>query len=271
MEELINKIHLSDNLELLSKIGDNEIDLVVTSPPYDDIRDYHGFSWDIDKVVNELYRVVKEGGVVAWVVGDRVKNHNKSLTSFRQAIKFQERGFNVYEHLIFEKAGSSPPVNRRYQNNFESIFIFSKGKPKTVNLITDKKNKWAGNTGFGKKGIRNKDGSITPKKRKPVNEFGRRTTIWRYANTYGYSTKDIESHNHPAIFPELLAEDLIKSYSNEEDIVLDIFSGSGTTAKMSLLNNRQYIACELSKEYYELSLNRLNKYLTKEGEETKVT
>lgn len=268
MEELINKIHNKDNIELMKQLGDKSIDLVVTSPPYDDIRDYHGFSWDIDLVISELNRVLKDGGVVAWVVGDRVKNHNKSLTSFRQAIKFQEAGFNVYEHLIYEKAGSSPPVKNRYQNNFESIFIFSKGKPKTVNLIEDKENKWAGNRGFGKKGIRNKDGTISERKRTAVKEFGRRTTIWRYTNTFGYSTVDKEAHQHPAIFPEKLALDLINSYSNEGDTVLDIFSGSGTTAKVCMLNRRDFIACELSEEYYKLSLSRLDKYRGVEDEQT---
>lgn len=260
MKDLNTRILNKDNLEVLKNLGDNTVDLVITSPPYDDIRDYHGFSWDIEKVVSELYRVVKEGGVVCWVVGDRVKKHNKSLSSFRQAIKFQELGFNVYEHLIFEKAGSSPPVNNRYQNNFENIFIFSKGKPKTVNLIHDKPNKWAGETGFGKHGIRGKDGVITEKKKNVIKEFGRRTTIWRYVNTYGFSTKDKEAHQHPAIFPEKLVYDLMVSYSNENDFVLDIFGGSGTTAKVCLLNNREFLTTELSKEYYELSISRVSKY-----------
>lgn len=265
----LNEIVCKGNLEFLEGLEDESVDLVVTSPPYDDIRDYHGYTMEIGKIISELYRVLKEGGTVSWVVGDRIKNGDKSLTSFKQAIAFQEQGFKVYEHLIYEKVGGSPPVKNRYMNTFEHIFIFTKGKPKTVNLIEDKPNKWAGKTGFGKHGIRGKDGVITEKKKNIIKEFGRRTTIWRYVNTYGFSTKDVEAHQHPAIFPEKLCEDLIKSYSNEGDLVIDIFLGSGTTAKMSYLTNRDFRGCDISEEYVKLAKSRVGKYYKKEEIEDK--
>lgn len=265
--ELINEIECLGNVEFLKGIESETVDLVVTSPPYDDIRDYHGYTVEIEEIITELKRVLKPGGVVAWVVGDRIKNGDKSLTSFKQAIQFQDNGFKVYEHLIYEKVGGSPPVKNRYMNTFEHIFIFSKGKPKTVNLIKDKPNKWAGKSSFGDRSTRQKDGSLSPRKPRVVSEFGRRTTIWRYVNTYGFSTPDKESHQHPAIFPEKLSEDLILSYSNEEDLVLDIFLGSGTTAKMSYLNNRNFRGCDISEEYVKLAKGRLSKYINKGLEE----
>lgn len=261
----LNEIYLSDNLSFLKKLEDNSIDLVVTSPPYDNLRKYNGFSFDFEKdfkpLVKELFRVMKPGGVIAWVVGDAVIKGGRSMNSFRQALYFGESGFLLYEHLIYKKSGAAPPHKNRYSNNFEHMFIFSKGKPKTVNIIEDKPNKWAGTSSFGTTSLRGKDDKLVKKGKRVVKEMGRRNTIWEIVNNYGFATKDKEAHNHPAIFPESLARDLIISYSNSGDIVLDIYSGSGTTCKMAYLEGRQFLGCEISEEYLNLSKERLNKYI----------
>lgn len=260
----LNNIYLGSNIDFLKKMDGGVVDLVVTSPPYDNLRKYNGYSFDFDKdfkpVADELYRVLKDGGVVCWVVGDAVIKGGRSMNSFRQALYFGECGFKLYEHLIYQKTGSAPPHKNRYSNNFEHMFVFSKGKPNTVNIIEDKPNKWAGTSSFGTSSLRGKDDELIKKGKRVVKEMGRRNTIWKVINSYGFSTKDKEAHKHPAIFPESLARDLIISYSNEEDVVLDIYSGSGTTCKMALLEGRNYLGCEISKEYYDLSLDRLDKY-----------
>jgi site-specific DNA-methyltransferase (adenine-specific) len=241
----------------MNLLPDNYIDLTVTSPPYDNLRNYNGYSFDFENVAMGLFRIIKEGGVLVWVVGDAMIKGSKSLTSFKQALFFKEIGFNIYDVMVYEKAGTAPPHKNRYFSAFEYMFILSKGKPKTINLIRDKPNKWAGTETFGSVTRREQDGTLTNKGRKKINEFGVRTNIWRYSNGKGFSTKDEIAYQHPAIFPEELAKDHIISWSNEGDIVFDPFMGSGTTAKMATLNNRKWLGFEISSEYIEIANKRL--------------
>lgn len=240
---------------------DESIDLTVTSPPYDDLRSYNGYQLDLENLIKELYRVTKKGGVVAWVVGDKTKNGSESGTSFRTALKFIDIGWNLHDTMIFEKNTSSFPARRdgiRYSQIFEYMFIFSKGKPKTVNLLCDKPNKHAGETNWGKNTIRRADGILTEvEKIKTIPTHSPRNNIWRYVVGGGHITKDKFAHEHPAIFPEQLAEDHILSWSNEGDLVFDPFCGSGTTLKMAKLNGRDYLGVDISSEYCDIAIRRV--------------
>ena len=140
-------LRLGDCIELMKEINNNSIDLTITSPPYDDLRNYNS-NINLKEIANELYRITKDGGIIVWVVGDKVKNGSKSLTSFKQALLFNEIGFNVYDVIIYEKTSPSAPHKNRYFNAFEYMFVFSKGKPKTINLLCDRKNKWAESTDY---------------------------------------------------------------------------------------------------------------------------
>lgn len=261
INKIKNKIINACSDQYLKEIPDNCIDMVVTSPPYDDLRDYEEkVTWNFDvfkDIANELYRIVKDGGVIVWVVGDKTSDGNKSLTSYKHALYFQEIGFNIYDVIIYEKTGSGPPHPNRYFNSFEYMFVISKGKPKTVNLLKDKPNKWAGHSTYGEVTRREKDGTLTNKGKKVVNEFGIRTNIWKYANGKGYSTKDEIAYDHPAIFPEKLVEDHIISWSNPGDIVLDPFGGSGTTGKIAKKLQREWILIEAVEEYCEIAKKRI--------------
>lgn len=261
----LNRIYNMDCVNgmerLIKKYGENLIDLTVTSPPYDDLRNYNGFAFDVDKLSKELFKLTKQGGVVVWVVGDSTKNGSESGTSFNQALTFMNNGWNLHDTMIYEKNTSSFPARRngnRYTQIFEYMFVFSKGKPKTANLICDKENKWAGHTNWGKNTQRTKENDlIETDKIKPVPDFSPRNNIWKYTVGGGFATKDKIAHQHPAIFPEELAKDHILSWSNEGDIVLDPFMGSGTTAKMAILTNRKFIGFEISDEYVEISNKRI--------------
>jgi site-specific DNA-methyltransferase (adenine-specific) len=248
----------------MKTLKDNTVDLTITSPPYDELRDYDGFSVNINEISTQLYRITKDGGVVVWIVGDATTKGSETGTSFRQALQFMNAGFKLHDTMIYEKNTSSFPAKRtgkRYTQIFEYMFVFCKGSIKTGNLICDKPNKWAGHTNWGKNTDRQKDGELVEKKDiKPVPEFSPRNNIWKYTVGKGFNSSDKESHEHPAIFPEKLAEDHILSWSNEGDVVLDIFSGSGTTCKMAKKNKRSYIGIELSQEYYDLSLKIIAKY-----------
>lgn len=243
-----------DNIEWIRKIEDNTFDLTVTSPPYDNLRKYKGYSFDFENLAKELYRVTKDGGVVVWIVNDGTVDGGKTLTSFRQALYFQEIGFKVYDTMIWRKPNPSIPTTNRYYDCFEYMFVFSKGKPKTLNFIEDRKNKTFGSS---YKNIRidveNKEKQkIRKDPIKKVKEFSRRHNIWDISVPKN-KTK------HPAVFPEQLAKDHIISWSNEGDIVFDPFMGSGTTAKMSEETNRKWVGIELSEEYCDIIKERLRK------------
>jgi DNA modification methylase len=243
----INKIYNENCLETMAKMPDNFIDLTVTSPPYDDLRTYNGYCFDFENVAKELFRVTKQGGVVVWNVNDATKNGSETLTSLRQVLFFNQIGFNV-ETMIWEKTGSGClGSNKFYGQNFEYMFILTKGMPKTTNLICDRENKVKSgivkvNGGLDKTG-KGKDRIV---ERKP---FGKRNNIWRFD-----TQKNTE---HPAPFPEQLANDHIISWSNENDLIYDPFMGSGTTAKMAILNNRKYIGSEISEEYCKIIETRI--------------
>ena len=257
------ELHNGDCLEIMDKLikEGKQVDLTVTSPPYDDLRDYErSLIWNFDifkQVANRLYKITKDGGVVVWVIGDSVKNGSKTLKSYEQALYFKSIGFKVYDVIIYEKTSPSPPHKNRYFNSFEYQFILSKGKPKTINLLKDRPNKYAG-TKSGTVTRREKDGTLTTKKDVKIAEFGIRTNVWSYAVGNNKSTTDKFAFKHPAIFPEKLAQDHILSWSNEGDTVLDCFMESNTTGKMALLNNRKFIGIEKVNEYFEISKRRIS-------------
>jgi len=256
----MNKILQGDCLEVMKTLEDNSIDLTVTSPPYDNLRDYKGYTFDFEGIAKELYRITKEGGVVVWVVGDATIKGSETGTSFKQALYFKEIGFNLHDTMIYQKTGCPFPTTNRYYPIFEYMFIFSKGKPKTTNLIEDRINKYAGQKVARKHHSRQKDGSVrentafrnNPDKR--LKEVGVRFNIWEITSSRNVNSGAGE---HPAIFPEKLAEDHILSWSNEGDTVFDPMAGSGTTLKMAKKNNRNYIGIEVSPEYIEIINKRL--------------
>lgn len=255
-------IEQGDCLELMKDIPDGSIDLTVTSPPYDNLRTYEGFSWNFECVVHELYRITKDGGVVVWVVGDATIKGSETGTSFRQALYFKECGFNIHDTMIYKKDACPFPETTRYYPSFEYMFVFSKGKPKTVHLIADKPNKWAGSlvTGTGRQtdGTLKTHVAVKNNTGRTVKEFGVRQNVWEYSVGKNKTTKDSYAYGHPAMFPELLAQDHIISWSNPGDVVFDPFLGSGTTAKMAVLNNRHYIGFELDPTYFDIACRRLD-------------
>lgn len=243
-------------VSLMRELPDASIDLTVTSPPYDDLRAYKGFTFDYKPVAQELYRLTKQGGIVVWVVGDATKNGSESGSSFKQALYFMETGFKLHDTMIYEKNSSAFPAARtskRYTQIFEYMFVFCKGKIRNdITLLCDKPNKWAGHTNWGNNTQYDKDGNLKQTNNiKPVPAFSLRNNIWKYS--VGFNDKT----GHPAVFPEELARDHILSWSNEGDIVLDPFMGSGTTAKMAKLNNRHYIGFDISEEYCKIAQNRI--------------
>ena len=246
----LNKTYNMDCIEGMKQLPSNFIDLTITSPPYDDLRKYKGYSYDFENVAKELYRITKDGGVVVWIVADQTYKGSESGTSFKQALYFKDIGFNLYDTMIWEKPSPAAPTHERYYDVFEYMFIFSKGKPKALNLLEDRKNK---STGIkSKKETRScrEDRKIKNETR-IVKEYSRRFNVWHISR--GKNTT-----NHPAVFPEKLAEDHILSWSNDGDVVLDPFMGSGTTAKMALKNNRKFIGFEISKEYCKIAEERIN-------------
>jgi DNA modification methylase len=249
MIKLIN----GDCLDVMKSMEANSIDLTVTSPPYDNLRTYNGFTFDFEGIAEELYRVTKDGGVVVWIVGDATIKGSESGTSFRQALYFMQCGFNLHDTMIWNKPNFSNPSKTRYHQIFEYMFIFSKNKNKTFNPIKDKKNKYL--TCVGKNTMRLANGELVEVKKNVGNEFGMRTNVWNM-NTVGQEMM-CKRPPHPAMFPEKLAHDHIISWSNEGDTVLDCFMGSGTTGKMAKQLNRNFVGIEISHEYLDIAKERI--------------
>lgn len=263
----LNKVYNEDCLNTMSKIEDNTIDLVITSPPYDDLRTYNqhitgnktefnGYSFPFETIAQELFRITKSGGVVVWVVGDATNKGTETGTSFRQALYFMECGFDLYDTMIYQKTGTPFPQKTRYNQVFEYMFVFSKGKPNNFNPIL-KKNITAGAVRNSRK-FRAANGEMIPGfNGKAVNEYGIENNIWVIKNGMNKSTKDLVAFEHPAIFPEELVIKHIITWTKENDLIYDPFMGSGTTAKMSILSNRRWVGSELDSSYCEIINKRL--------------
>lgn len=253
-----NKVIQGDCLEVMRTMEDKSIDMVLTSPPYDNLRTYKGYTFNFEGIAKEIYRVLKDGGVCVWVVGDSYdKNGSEILTSFKQALFFKEIGFNVHDTMIYQKNSYPfPPVNRYYQQ-FEYMFVFSKGKPKTYNIQrceTDPR--WRNKTNKSST-QRNEDGTTSGLKYETGKDTRKMDNVWKLNTGYMKGTPDKIAFKHPATFPDLLAERHILSWSNEGDIILDPMAGSGTTLKMAKKNNRNYIGIEIAPEYIDIINKRL--------------
>ena len=252
------KIIQGDCLEVLKTLPDNSIDMVLTSPPYDNLRTYNGsLDWGEHiwkPVIQELFRIIKDGGVVVWVVGDATIKRSETGTSFKQALFFKELGFNLHDTMIYKKINPIPLTHNRYEQYFEYMFVFTNGRPKTFNPLLEKcltsgNYTHRRNTGrVAEAATRNRD-EITETK----------STKYR-GNIFEYvcGSKKGETGNHPAPFPNQLANDHILSWSNEGDTILDPMMGSGTVGKMAKLNNRNFIGIEISPEYFKIAERRIN-------------
>jgi DNA modification methylase len=248
-------LYNDDCLKVLPTLPDNSIDLIITSPPYDNIRDYNNSSsWNFkifQDIAIQLNRILKKNGVIVWIVNDATINGSETGTSFKQALYFKEIGLNIHDTMIWEKETSPFQHNNRYINVFEYMFILSKGKPKTSTLIKDRKNKHGGTIIHGTQ--RQKDGSLIPHSRNgfKIKEYGNRFNVWKINSEKANKT------NHPAVFPLQLVLDHIKTWSNENDTVLDCFMGSGTTGIACKNLNRKFIGIEIDKSYFDIAKQRI--------------
>ena len=251
----LDTIICGDNCDVLGTFPRECVDLVVTSPPYDDLRTYGGHSWDFYGVAWQLKRVLKPGGVIVWVVNDETKDGDETGTSYRQALHFKELGLRLHDTMVWHKGcftgvGS---VRVRYGPATEFMFVFSNGKPSVFNAIRDRKNIYAGSIGKAPT-VRLPSGDTIRKTHegRVMDEHGIRFNVWNIAPEMSNTNRF-----HPGQFPEPLARDHILSWSNEGDIVLDPFNGSGTTTKMARETGRRYIGIDVHEEYCEIARKRL--------------
>ena len=152
-------LHNGDCAEILEQYK-NKVDLIVTSPPYDALRIYGNHGFDFDAVADACVSSLIDGGVIVWVVADATVDGSETGTSFRHALGFLDRGLKLHDTMVYEKNSPSHPDKIRYQNVWEYMFVFSKGRPKTINLIRDRENKWAGHSSWGIRSSRQKDGTL---------------------------------------------------------------------------------------------------------------
>jgi len=245
----MNIIYNEDCLETMKGMENNSIDLTITSPPYDSLRIYNGYSFNFPQVAKSLYEVTKLGGVLVWIVGDETIKGSETGTSFRQALGLKEAGFNLHDTMIWRKTNPMPKFkHKRYFDVFEYMFILSKGQPKTFNPLLQP-NKRAGEL-YDYTAKLKTTGKVRTKKTFNINDERYKDNIWECAVAKNET-------DHPAVFPESLIADHITSWSNEGDIVYDPFIGSGTTALVARSLGRNYIGSEMSQEYCQIAEKRL--------------
>lgn len=249
---------LGDCLERMRDIPDGSVDMVVTSPPYDDIRTYNDTNdWCFDvfqNVAAELTRVLTDGGVIVWNVGDATTKGSETGSSFRQALHFKDVcGLRLHDTMIWQKPNFNMPQRNRYHQVFEYMFVLSKGAPRTFNPIKDRKNKYPDGP-WGKNSMRNADGKMIDLEHRKSAEFGARFNVW-YMNSTGQS--GCNPTDHPATFPVQLAHDHILSWSNPNDLILDPFGGSGTTAIAAERTGRRWLCIEREPSYYYPAVGRV--------------
>jgi DNA modification methylase len=255
-------IYEGDARHHLGSLPDNSIDMILTSPPYNDIYSYEGnHNYDFWTIANELYRVLKPGRVCVWIEGMQTKEFDETDNVYDHIIQFRTIGFKRLDTMIYQKKGfgkPEPTIRKRYVQAFEFMLILTKGKITKWNPLKDRKNTCAGMKHRGRT-VRQKDGTLKNNKLETLhyNEYGLRYNIWQYQNSFGHGTKDKIAYGHPAIFPEKMAEDHIRTWSDPGEIILDPFLGSGTTAKMALLNNRKFIGIEKEKKYVDIANSRI--------------
>jgi|ERR1035437_1065764 site-specific DNA-methyltransferase (adenine-specific) len=258
-----NRIYQENCIETMKRMDDDAVNMTITSPPYDDLRDYNGYHFPVDEIASSLFRKTKPGGVVIWVVADRTVDGDESLTSFKHAFAFRDAGFKVHDTMLYVKNNPIPSdCGRRYRQAFEYMFCFSKGRPQTFNPITEPTKS---------SGQRIKAFRITEAGRGnvPDEDIGRQIKSERkVSNIFAYnvgtsSSKDKIAFSHPAIFPEKLVEDQIFTWTNIGDVVYDPFMGSGTTAKVAHLMSRKWIGSEISQEYVQIANERMKPYLNR--------
>ncbi len=248
-----NRFHAGDAIEILNReYGENIVSLTVTSPPYEDLRNYNGYSFDVRAMLNAVYRVTKPGGVCVWVVGDKIDG-GRSLSSFDHAFIGRDCGFIVHDVMIYQKKNTPFMRSNAYTNCYELMLVFSKGKPCTFNPLKTATKRSGWETAVSNKG----PDAVNRKRPVELKKEKTRTNIWQYAVGWGGSTRDRIAFQHPAVFPEKLAEDHILSWSNPGDIVLDPMCGSGTTCKMAEVNSRQWTGIDISAEYIDIARKRL--------------
>jgi len=238
------------------------VDLVVTSPPYDELRTYEGIKWDLEtfkQIASGLKDKLFDGSVIVWIVGDSSINGSETGNSYRQVLYFLDLGLNLHDTMIYAKNGPAYPSQDKYYQVFEHMFVFSKGKPKTINLIKDRFNRWANQKWSAGRTRRNKEGELQYQDwyKNEGSQYGVRFNIWEYNVGYGYQAECNIAYQHPAIFPLDLAKDHISSWTNPGDIVLDPMSGSGTTLKAAKDLGRRSIGIEISEKYCQIAVERL--------------
>lgn len=260
------EIFNEDCVSHMQSMQENLIDLVVTSPPYDNLRDYNNSSsWNFEvfkSVADQLYRIVRPNGVIVWVVNDASINNSETCTSFKQVLYFREIGFNLNDTMIWSKQETSFPDSNRYLQSFEYMFVLVKQSDladfkMTCNLIRDRKNSKAGVRVCGTD--RQIDGTLDKCSgelyRKHYDDYGIRYNVWNM-----HCAKGKELTGHPAQFPIQLAEDHIRTWSNIGDLVFDPFLGSGTTAIACLNQSRRFLGCEIDSDYFAIAQKRISEH-----------
>ena len=246
-------LYLGDCLEILPTLGN--VDAVVTSPPYDNLRKYGGHApVDTFAAITEISNCLSRGGVCMWNVKDETRDGSETGTSFRQALHAMDSGLNLHDTMIYVRRGVTFPDANRYLPAFEYMFIFSNGSPRHFNGIKDRRNRYAGTVIHGTD--RQSDGSLAARKcsSSEVPEYGLRYNWWELHNAQAGNG---EFGGHPAPMPYPMAHGHIQTWTDNGETILDPFMGSGTTGVACAKLGRKFIGIEIEPKYFDIACKRI--------------
>jgi len=249
IEQYINNIYNEDCLEFMKRLPDKSIDMILCDLPYGTTA----CKWDtiipLEPMWEAYKRIIKDNGAIVLTASQPFTS--KLVMSNLKMFKYEL----VWNKMI---GGNFVQANKRILPSHENILVFYKTLP-TYNPQKTKKDKSIirpNNNGSSGNSIN----SMSVAK----NSIGYDNITSFPVSILNYSSKMQECNSlnrvHPTQKPVALFSYLIKTYTNENDIVLDNCSGSGTTAISCLETNRKYICCELDSNYYDISLKRIDDY-----------
>jgi DNA modification methylase len=241
-----------DAREVLPTMPAMSIDLCVTSPPYDNLRQYGGHKWDFEPIATGVSACLQQGGVLVWIVSDATIAGSETGTSLRQALYWKEHcGLHLHDTMIYHRAnpGGARGSIHGYWQEFDFMFVFTRGALRTFHPLQDRRNAQYARVFTLSGGRRNWDGTTQDSKTMNAAMYGRRGNIWTYRREAG--------GDHPAVFPEALARDHILSWTNVGDRVLDCFMGSGTSGVACAKLGRAFVGIDIEHKYFDLACRRI--------------
>jgi site-specific DNA-methyltransferase (adenine-specific) len=286
----VNQVLAGDCISLMPWMPAESVDLTELSPPYGDMRLYKDAAkaYKFSPIASQLYRVTRDGGIVAWNEADQRENFSLSGTSWKHCLAFMDRGFKLLDVIIVDKNGLYNQYPYTTAQTLEYVFILLKGDRPNFpesNIPRDRKNLHPNTPYHGTR--RQQNDQLKERKTQVSGKYSKCTQVWDLADLIQTETPEVvkermQAHTgqvwninvagglmdtlvpipnvsgvpkneHPAPMSDVLAARLVKIYSRPGDLVFDPMNGFGTTTAVAALNNRRWFGIEYIEKWAEVA------------------